>query len=108
MAMTLQQQISAMNKRLDAMESAAREAAKTRSESDEVLKSVAKKVDKMADVFFEPQPGHDKNLVQRFADITVDIESGQRTATNILGGVKWLSGLIIACGIIYAAWKLDR
>lgn len=108
MAMTLQQQISAMNRRLDAMESAAKLAAETKKDSDAVLHDVAKKVDKMADVFFEPQPGHAKNLVQRFADITVDIESGQRTANNFLGGMKWLSGLIIAFGIIYAAWKLDR
>jgi hypothetical protein len=96
---TQQQQIDALKAEVAAL--------KTRQDkADTMREQTHTMVAGMYQALMEPQIGHgDKNLVERMAEVTVNIEAGQRTANNVLGALKWLSGLILAAGVIYAAWK---
>lgn len=45
----------------------------------------------MHKALMEPQMGHgDKPLLQRMAEVTVDIESGKRSADAVLYAARWL------------------
>jgi hypothetical protein len=54
----------------------------------------------MHKALMEPQIGHgDKPLLQRMAEVTVEIESGKRTADGVLYVARWL----VAIGAVIAA-----
>jgi hypothetical protein len=94
---TLQQQIDALSARIEAGEKM----------SNDTHKMVAD----MHRALMEPQLGHgDKSLVERMADVTVEIESGKRTADGVLTVAKWLVGVaaaVTALGTLvkFGIWK---
>jgi hypothetical protein len=58
-----------------------------------------KMVHDMHQALMEPQMGHgDKPLLQRMAEVTVEIESGKRSADAVLYAARWL----VAVGAIIA------
>ena len=63
-------------------------------------------VAEMYGALMKPQIGHgNKSLVERMAEVTVDIESGKRTADNVLAIAKWLVGIAAALALIAAFTK---
>jgi hypothetical protein len=59
----------------------------------------------MHQALMEPQMGHgDKPLLQRMAEVTVEIESGKRTADGVLYAARWLVavGALIAAMVAFA------
>lgn len=99
---TQQQQIDALRAEVAALKDRQDKADKMREQTHTMVAG-------MYHALMEPQLGQgDKSLIERMAEVTVDIEAGQRTANNLLGALKWLSGLILAAGVIYAAWKTGQ
>ena len=83
---TLQQQITALEKRMDAAD-------KTREDTHTMVADMHR-------ALMEPQIGQgDKSLVERMAAVTVDIESGKRTSDNhiaIARRMVWLASILAA------------
>ncbi|MES2814478.1 MAG: hypothetical protein V4720_06250 [Pseudomonadota bacterium] len=66
-------------------------------------------VSEMFGALMRPQIGHgNKSLVERMAEVTVDIESGKRTADNVLSIAKWLVGIAAALALITAFTKFGH
>ncbi len=94
--------------RIDALEQEVAALKAHQAEADATRETILGMVTQLHTALMIPQAGQNgKSLLERMAEVTVNIESGQRTANNLLGGLKWLSGLILAAGVIYAAWKMD-
>jgi hypothetical protein len=104
---TQQQQIDALKAEVAALKDRQDKADTMREQTHAMVGHVQSKVDDMHQALMEPPPfdPDQKSLIARMVEITVNIEAGQRTANNVLGALKWLSGLILAAGIIYAAWR---
>jgi hypothetical protein len=111
-AKTTEQALAEMTATVDAMK---REQAKIKADVAAAARLVAdaetmrvqtfKMVHDMHQALMEPQMGHgDKPLLQRMAEVTVEIESGKRSADAVLYAARWLVavGAIIAGLIAFA------
>lgn len=62
--------------------------------ADRMRQDTYKMVAHMHGALMEPQPGHDgRSLVERMAEVTIDIESGKRTAENMVTLAKWFTAI---------------
>ena len=65
-----------------------------------------KMVHDMHQALMEPQIGHgDKPLLQRMAEVTVEIESGKKTADAVLYAARWLVAVAAFVATIAAFLK---
>jgi hypothetical protein len=89
---TLQQQIDALTARIEA--------------GERMREDTHKMVADMHRALMEPQLGQgDKSLIERMAEVTVEIESGKRTADGVLSIAKWLVGVAAAVAALAAMLK---
>jgi hypothetical protein len=66
-------------------------AARLVAEAEDMRVKTFTMVHDMHKALMEPQMGHgDKPLLQRMAEVTVEIESGKRTADGVLYAARWL------------------
>lgn len=92
---TLQQQIDALAKRMDA--------------ADKTREDTHKMVADMHRALMEPQIGQgDKSVIERVMAVTIDIESGKRAGDNLLAVAKRLAGLGAIIAAIAAALKFGE
>lgn len=90
---SVQAQIDAMNARIDKVARQVEEDAKVRLENHAMLSSLHA-------ALMVPQPGQDgKGLLERMAEVTVDIESGKRTADSMVSLAKWFAALGTIVGL---------
>lgn len=89
---SLQSQIDALAARIEA--------------GDAMRNDTHNKVSEMHRALMMPQLGQgDKSLIERMAAVTVEIESGKRTADGILKLAKWLVGVAAAVAAVAAMLK---
>ena len=94
-----QAQLDAMKARIDGLAKQVAEDAAVRSENHAMLSSLHA-------ALMVPQPGQDgKGLLERMAEVTVDIESGKRTANSIVVLAKWFAAIGAVVGL-FASIKL--
>jgi len=99
MSPTQAQRIEALEARFAAME-------KRQDDADVMRIDTHKMVADMHRALMEPQIGQgDKSLVERMAAVTVDIESGKRTADGLLSVAKLLVGVAAAVAALAAMVK---
>lgn len=70
-------------------------------EAQQVSRQTNGLVKELHAALMEPQPGHDKSLLDRMAFVTIQIESGDRVAHWVLR----IGGLVAAIGALYGAMK---
>ncbi|MES2753833.1 MAG: hypothetical protein V4659_04135 [Pseudomonadota bacterium] len=96
----MQQQMQAVDRRTGTLEKQAKEDADVRTKNHEML-SV------MFNALMVAQPGHEgKALLERMADVTVAIESGERAANGVVKIAKLLVAFVTVITAITAAVKL--
>ena len=89
-----QAQLDAMKLRIDALAVQVANDAEVRSENHAMLSSLHA-------ALMVPQPGQDgKGLLERMAEVTVDIESGKRTANSIVVLAKWFAAIGAVVGLV--------
>jgi hypothetical protein len=79
-------------------------------EAENMRKDTHQMVADMHAALMEP-PAFDpnqKSLVARMADVTVEIESGKRTAENVLSIAKWLVAVAAAVAVLAAVLKIGH
>jgi hypothetical protein len=100
---TLQQQIDALAARIDAGDAAL---AARIDAGDAMRQDTHNKVSDLHRALMEPQLGQgNKSLIERMAEVTVEIESGKRTADSVLSIAKWLVGVAAAVAALAAMLK---
>ena len=88
-----QAQLDAMTLRIDALAVQVAEDTKVRGENHAMLSS-------LHSALMVAQPGQDgKALLERMAEVTVDIESGKRTANSIVVLAKWFAAIGAVVGL---------
>lgn len=99
---SLQDQIDALTARIEAGE-------KMRNDTHKIVSNVQSKVDDMHRALMEPQLGQgDKSLVERMAEVTVDIESGKRATDNLIAIAKRLVAIAAFIAAIAAFLKFGQ
>ncbi|MFA9232008.1 MAG: hypothetical protein ACEQSU_14890 [Microgenomates group bacterium] len=94
-----QAQLDAMAARLTGVETQLADEARMRAENHAMLTG-------LFNGLMIPQPGQDgKSLLDRMADVTVQIESGKRTANSVIWLGKWLAAIGVVAGF-FASVKL--
>jgi ribosome-interacting GTPase 1 len=97
-----QAQIDAIKADMAALKKQVEADAKVRDENHVMLSALHQ-------ALMVPAPGQDgKSLLERMADVTVDIESGQRTATNMIAVARWLAAIAAALAALAAAVKFGQ
>jgi orotate phosphoribosyltransferase-like protein len=92
---SLQDQIDALTARIEAGE-------KMRNETHQMVADMHR-------ALMEPQLGQgSKSLVERMAEVTVDIESGKRTADNVIGIAKSLVAVAAFIAALAAFLKFGQ
>lgn len=92
---SLQEQIDAINARLDA--------------GDAMRLDTHDKVSALYDALMKPQLGQGtKSLVERMAEVTVDIESGKRATDNLIGIAKRLVAVAAFVAALAAFLKFGQ
>lgn len=82
-----QAQIDAIAKALTALTERVDHEASVRDENHKMLSA-------LHSALMIAQPGQDgKSLLERMADVTVEIESGKRTAANMVSIAKWFAAI---------------
>jgi len=80
------------------------EALAARVDEDHAIRADSNaKINAMFDALMVPQPGHEKSLLERMAETTIDIESGQRVGRMIVRTVGVISAISAAIATFYAA-----
>ena len=71
-----------------------------------------KMVSHLHHALMEPQIGQgDKSLVERFASVTVDIESGRRTTDNMIAIARrliWIASILAALAALFKFGTWDK
>lgn len=91
---TQSQRIDALEKRLAQIETEAAEARQSAQETHDMVRQ-------LSDAFLKPQPGHERNLLDRLGAVVIKAERGSWGLTLVF----WLAGGIATIG---AAWQLFR
>lgn len=67
--------------------------------------AMARQQDELYEALMHPQPGQEKSLLARMANVTLDIESGKRTAKMLIAFATTLAALGAAVKFgIFAGW----
>lgn len=91
--MTTQTQIDAIKADVAELKRQALADAKVRDENHAMLSALHSGI-------MVPQPGQDgKSLLERMADVTVQIESGKRTANSVVWLAKWFAAIGAIAGL---------
>jgi hypothetical protein len=100
---TQQQQIDALRAALGGLQARLDVADRTREDTHRRVQDMQGKVDAMYNALMQPQIGQgDQSLIVRMASVTVEIESGKRTARFAL----WVFGFFAAAGAGLAVFTL--
>lgn len=103
---TQQQQIDALKMAVKALQDRQDKADQMRKDTHDMVSAMAEKVNAMHSGLMEPQLGQgEKSLIERMADVTVNIEAAQRTAGNMGKAARWIAAIALAVGLFVAAWK---
>ncbi len=101
---TQAQQIAELQRQMAAIEKQITAETEMRNENHKMITD-------MHNALMVPQHGQDgKSLLERMAEVTVEIESGKRTANSMLSVAKWLVGIAAAVATLTAAikWGFNR
>ena len=103
---TQKEQIAALQDRIKVLEEQHGEFRNQLVAAEQLRLDTHDMVAEMYGALMKPQIGHgNKSLVERMAEVTVDIESGKRTADNVLSIAKWLVGIAAALAVVTAFTK---
>jgi septal ring factor EnvC (AmiA/AmiB activator) len=106
---TQQQRIDALEAAVEAMRTRQDAADKVREDTHKRVQDMQGKVDAMFAALMQPQVGHgDKSLVERMAEVTVNIEAAQRTGENLGTLARWLAAMALAGGLLIALLKFGH
>ena len=106
---TQKEQMAALLERVGALESEQIAFREQLVAGEQMRADTHKMVAEMYGALMRPQIGHgEKSLVERMAEVTVDIESGKRTADNVLSIAKWLVAIAGNLAAVAALMKLGQ
>lgn len=103
--MTPKKQDTPSREEFDALMAIAVQAAKDAKEAREQQIEVGAMIRDLHAKLLEPQPGHDRSLLDRIAAVTISVESGDRVARMLVRGAQIMAAVGALMGTAWIASK---